>query len=170
LFLFENFYLLFLEDFTVKLWKNLFFAFVFLKINYIDIVILLIYYDSYMNMYLYWQLFYFYCHGAACELNSCQAVKRCWHRLFLHYKSFFSCSLFTDTVSNSRLYRVKGLYDSEWWIEECRRKWSWPNSRYYLGMCLKGLRKTMKILSREPVSWPRFKLDTSGIHVRSVTN
>jgi len=26
----------------------------------------------------------------------------------------------------------------------CERKWSWPNLRYYPGICLEGLRKTTK--------------------------
>jgi hypothetical protein len=28
--------------------------------------------------------------------------------------------------------------------EGCGRKWPWPNLRYYPGICLEGLRKTIK--------------------------
>jgi hypothetical protein len=34
----------------------------------------------------------------------------------------------------------------------CDRKWSWPNLRYYLGICLQGLRKAMKRLYQESQS------------------
>jgi hypothetical protein len=34
-------------------------------------------------------------------------------------------------------------------LEGCERKWLWPNLRYYPGICLKGLRKTMKPLDQD---------------------
>lgn len=46
-------------------------------------------------------------------------------------------------------------------LKECKRKWLWPTLRYYPGICLKGLRKTMTNVSGYSMLQPRFKLDTS---------
>jgi hypothetical protein len=37
----------------------------------------------------------------------------------------------------------------------CGRKWSWPNLKYYPGICLEGLRKATKTLSQDSRSASR---------------
>jgi hypothetical protein len=39
----------------------------------------------------------------------------------------------------------------------CGRKRSWPNLRYYPGICLEGLRKTTKNLSQDSRSPPEYE-------------
>jgi hypothetical protein len=65
----------------------------------------------------------------------------------------FICGLFNDTV-NTLDYKVWN--DGIKWMMNRKvhgRKWPWPNLRYYPGICLEGLRKTMRNLSQHSVWW-----------------
>jgi hypothetical protein len=59
----------------------------------------------------------------------------------------FICSLFNDALSNYDFSRRMKELQVNHELERMRRKRSWPNLRYYHGICLEELRKTKKNLS-----------------------
>jgi hypothetical protein len=76
--------------------------------------------------------------------------------------------LTTLSVAQTRTYTVpNGRMIMNW--KGYGRKRSWRNLRYYLGICLEGLKKNTKHMPGEPISGPIvFEPGTSRIRTRSV--
>jgi hypothetical protein len=63
---------------------------------------------------------------------------------------FFICSLFNDVASSSDFTVSNDMILMNW--KGYRRKQSWPNLRYYPGICMLGQRKTTKNVSQDSQS------------------
>jgi hypothetical protein len=92
-----------------------------------------------------------------CTLNFKTQTKT-YQKCAIHY--FFGLFNHIFPVSDGRM------------TDELERTWKeavMAQLRYYYGICLDGLRETMKNLSGYPVSQPRLELSTSLIQVYSVS-
>jgi hypothetical protein len=77
--------------------------------------------------------------------HTCQVTRVLWH---VSYHTDTGISLFNDvSAAQTTQRRRTGLLITNW--EGCGRKWSWPNSRHYPGICLEGLRKTTETLTED---------------------
>jgi hypothetical protein len=77
------------------------------------------------------------------------------------------CSLFNDAISVSRSVEWRcGKWMMNW--KGFGRRRSWPNLRYFPGICLKNEKNHEKHKWGLPVSGPRFQPGTSRIRSRSV--
>jgi hypothetical protein len=60
----------------------------------------------------------------------------------LSFRFLFICGLFNDSISSSDCISSNDIMNWKY----CRRKRSWPNLRYYPGICLEGLKRTTRLL------------------------
>jgi hypothetical protein len=80
---------------------------------------------------------------------------------------FISVLYFKDAISNSDYIGVKHVIVVNTELERIWKEEALVPTRYSLGMCLEGLRKSM--IKASDVCRPRLKPDTSRMQVCSVT-